>query len=281
MFDYFNGFWSWAKKNKTKLSPNVLALYYYFLYLANDNEWAEQFDIYSQYAMNYTGMKSYKTYKKALDELEELGLIKFYRRSGNQFMCNSIGLVKLKNVGVVKNTKPLTKSPTKSHADSSPNHMPNQVQSNDQITSHIIIDNIDSKDYEDSKDLKIKKTKKKKPELIPFIESIYNDNFEQFDIDFSKTKTAIENPMIDKKKLFDTLQFSEPAKHRYSNWISAAQNWYKNYPSKYAFSLTSILEKDPAYAMMTKGQQVIAQNNLKMEMQKQFIKPNQDDDLPF
>ena len=130
----------------------------------------------------------------------------------------------------------------------------------------------DKDNYKD-KDVDIKKNKTKKRH--PFSQSIYNDNFELFCQDFEKTKTAKENPNIDKKKLFETLELADD-KYIYSDWIKTAQAWYKRKPSEFQFSVSSILEKDPAYAIMTKGDKIIHENRLKREMQKQLINQNHD-----
>jgi DNA-binding Lrp family transcriptional regulator len=260
MFEYFNNFYKWIEENPEKVDCTSVAVYFALLSTSNRLQWKDKFTIVLSDIQEMCGIGSRTTILKAITKLEENGFIKTISHSTNQYKNRIICL-------------PLNERHVKSTRKATEKHL----ESN--WTHHKTIKT--SKDNKDLIDLKEKKINKKKPTLIPFIESIYNENFEQFDIDFSKTKTAIENPGIDKKKLFDSLQFSDEAKYRYVDWVKVAQVWYSRNPKQYNFSLTSMLEKDPAYAIMTKGQQVIHENRLKMELQRQFIKPNQDDELTF
>lgn len=75
--------------------------------------------------MNGMSCKSYKTYKKALDELILFGFVKMVKQSVNQYQCNIIALV--------NNTEASTNALTKSLLK----QIPKQVHITDQSTSHI------------------------------------------------------------------------------------------------------------------------------------------------
>jgi uncharacterized protein YdaU (DUF1376 family) len=160
-----------------------------------------------------------------------------------------------------------TQTKPKQKPNDNPNHNPKESSSSSSSSSITIFDS-----------LKKNNTKKNKHS---FDESIYFENFELFCQDFDKTKTAIENPSIDKKKLYNQLAFCDPAKYQYSDWIRVAQNWYERNPKQYQFNVTSMLEKDPAYQLMTEGQKKIAETNLKIELQKKLISHESNNNLPF
>jgi predicted transcriptional regulator len=128
MFEYFNGYWNWASDNPEKVSCTSTAIYFYILSVANELHWKPSFGISSTQIMNGVNIQSYKTYKKHFDELIENGFIKIVQESKNQYKCNVIALV--------KNTK------------ASPKHIPKQVQSTYQSTSH------NHKTYKDVKTIK-------------------------------------------------------------------------------------------------------------------------------
>jgi hypothetical protein len=135
MFDYFNGFWDWAQNNPEKVNPNNTSIYFYFLSVANELKWRSSFGLSSTQIMNGIGIKSYKTYKKHLDELVENGLILITKESKNQYQCNEFALVNF----------------TEAHTKARPKHVPKQVQS----TSHNHKTNKESKDYKDTKEANV------------------------------------------------------------------------------------------------------------------------------
>lgn len=121
--------------------------------------------------------------------------------------------------------------------------------------------------------------KKPKNKLFPFVESEYGNNFSKFLEDFEKTETYKNNPNILIMALYDSLMLSDPSKHKNSNWMLAAQRWYKNYPEKYHVSVVDVIKNDPAYGMMNKGDVISHAAKLKRQMQSETIK--KDEQLPF
>lgn len=95
MFEYFNGFWTWANENNEKNSPNITSMYFYLVHIANELGWVESFTITSTHTMHHLGIGAFKTYKDTLDKLEQYGLICIVERSKNQFTSTRIALVKM------------------------------------------------------------------------------------------------------------------------------------------------------------------------------------------
>ncbi len=86
---WFNMVWE-----SPELSGNHTALYLWICEIWNRLGHPEQFQITSQECMRGMSAKTYKTYKKCLDDLIEIGVVKMVKKSTNQYQCNIIGLVK-------------------------------------------------------------------------------------------------------------------------------------------------------------------------------------------
>lgn len=75
-------YFDWAGENYEKNNPNMLAVYSYIVDLSESKN--VPFGFESCKAMHYTAIKSYKTYRKHLLELEKNGFIKVIKRPANQ-----------------------------------------------------------------------------------------------------------------------------------------------------------------------------------------------------
>ena len=89
-FDY-------AFENPDKVTPNHHALYFWAIELCNRLGWKEKFGLPTTWSMEALGMKSYKTYKKTLDDLIEWGFIKLIQKARNNHTSNIIELVNFTN----------------------------------------------------------------------------------------------------------------------------------------------------------------------------------------
>jgi hypothetical protein len=87
IFDY-------SFENPTVLKPNHFAVYFFAVEQCNRLGWKKQFGFPSSFAMEATGIKSYNTYTKALNELVDLGFIEMVERSRNQYQSCIIALSK-------------------------------------------------------------------------------------------------------------------------------------------------------------------------------------------
>lgn len=113
-FDY-------AFENPDMVTPNHHALYFWAIELCNRLAWKDKFGLPTTYSMEALGIKSYKTYKKTLDDLIKWGFIKLIQKARNNHTSNIIELVKFTN----------------SHTKSMLSQVLNQVQVNDQVNASI------------------------------------------------------------------------------------------------------------------------------------------------
>lgn len=127
IFDYTRAWFNYAFDNPDKVKPIHHAVYYYALEHCNRLGWKEKFGLPTGLAMEATGIKSYNTFKKALDGLEAMGFFLVIIRSQNQYQANVIALS--------KNDTARDRSLDKSII----NHSSNHCYINEQISDSIII----------------------------------------------------------------------------------------------------------------------------------------------
>jgi hypothetical protein len=97
-----------TQETSEMVTPMHTALYFWIVDLNNRLQWKEVIGLPTDHTMNAIRIKSYKSYKKALDDLIRWGFLKLITRSRNQHTCNEVALV-LK-------TKAETKAETKADA---------------------------------------------------------------------------------------------------------------------------------------------------------------------
>ena len=88
--------------NPEIVRPIHTAIYFFAIEHCNRLGWKDKFGFPSQMAMEAVGVKNWRTYSKALNEIVEWGFIKMVQTSKNQYSSNIIA--------IVKNTKATTKA---------------------------------------------------------------------------------------------------------------------------------------------------------------------------
>lgn len=88
------------------ISPIHTALYFFCIEHCNRLGWKEKFGLPTQMAMDAIGVKNWRTYSKAFDDLVKWKFIKVVQRSKNQYSATVIAIVK----NTTANTKALTKA---------------------------------------------------------------------------------------------------------------------------------------------------------------------------
>lgn len=129
--DYFQllrDFWDFSFENPSKITTNHCALYCYIINHSNRLGWKEEFGLPTSMTMEAVGIRSYKTYSKALNDLIDLGFVKIIKKSQNQHQSNIVALVKF------------TEATTKALDKAMLNQLSKQDESNYQIKYSI--DNI-------------------------------------------------------------------------------------------------------------------------------------------
>ncbi len=109
----------WAYIGDPRNNTTLGNLYFWIIEKSNRLNWSPQFGLPTDEAMHILGIKNYKTYKKALDTLEEIGFIQIIGRSRNQFTSNTIALVKITKASPTHQIKQ-TQSIDQSKSEASP-----------------------------------------------------------------------------------------------------------------------------------------------------------------
>ncbi len=85
-------FWDWAFENPEKVKPIHCAIYFFAVEHCNRLGWKPQFGMPTSMVIEAIGVKSYRAFKNAFDELIEWGLLILIERSKNQYSSNIIAL---------------------------------------------------------------------------------------------------------------------------------------------------------------------------------------------
>lgn len=204
IFELSRNYWAIAPQNEAK--PFHHALYFFILNFANSLRWKPTFGIPTAYTLGIMGTTSYKTYIKALEDLERFGLIRIVERAKNQHTSNVIALVDF--------TKATTEADTKATTNADSKQLPTHIQYNK-------TDNTKEKS-------KNKKTSVKvftPPELSEVIEYVKQNNFLP---DLARQFHAYYTEMGWKKKN------KEPVE----NWKLTMQTWMTR-PDNQQYKATS------------------------------------------
>ncbi len=91
-YDLSRSFWDWSFENPEKIKPIHIGIYFFAVEQCNRLGWKSKFRLPTDMVMEAIGVKSYNTYKKALENLVEWGFIMMIERSKNQYSANIIAL---------------------------------------------------------------------------------------------------------------------------------------------------------------------------------------------
>lgn len=105
--------YDFAFENPDKVSPNHCALWFWIIELCNRLGWKEKFGLPTVYSMEAMGVRSYNTYKAALNDLISWGFIKLIEKSQNQYTANIIAISNFNKAQYKALDKALTKHTTK------------------------------------------------------------------------------------------------------------------------------------------------------------------------
>ena len=105
--------------NPEKIRPIHASIYFFAIDHCNRLGWKEKFGFPSQMVMEAIGVKNWRTYSKALNDLVDFGFIKMIEISKNQYSGNIIA--------IVENTKASTKALDKALQKHSTKHSQSTV----------------------------------------------------------------------------------------------------------------------------------------------------------
>ena len=123
--------------NPEIIRPIHTAIYFFAIEHCNRLGWKQKFGFPSQMVMEAIGVKNWRTYSLALNELVDFGFIKIIEISKNQYSSNIIA--------IVKNTKAHTKALDKALSKHNTKHSQSIVSVDKQVTKEeqVTINNID------------------------------------------------------------------------------------------------------------------------------------------
>ena len=93
-YTFMKQWFDFAYQNPDKVAPIHAALYFWLIQLNNTLNWKEKFGVPTFHAMEVLGIKNYRTYKRAFDDLQNWNFIQLHERSTNQHTANVVALVK-------------------------------------------------------------------------------------------------------------------------------------------------------------------------------------------
>ena len=102
VFKLSRNWFEFCFNNPERIKPIHSAIYFFAIEHCNRLGWKDKFGFPSQMVMEAVGVKNWRTYSKALNELVDFGFIKMIEVSKNQYSSNIIA--------IVKNTKARTKA---------------------------------------------------------------------------------------------------------------------------------------------------------------------------
>lgn len=108
----------WCFENPHKINTNHSAIYFFAIEHCNRLGWKKTFGFPTRMVMEAVGIKNWRTYSKALNELVDFGFIQMIETSKNQHSSNIIAIVKNTKANTKALDKALSKHSTK-HSQSS------------------------------------------------------------------------------------------------------------------------------------------------------------------
>lgn len=131
---YFTKIWfDFACQNPEKITPTHTAMYLWLVELNNRMQWAEKFASPASQVMQYTGIKSYNTYKKIFDDLVSMNFVSVIMESKNQFTACIIALSKFDKAHNKALDKAISKMPNQKMIEQLQEHSESTEQSTDSI----------------------------------------------------------------------------------------------------------------------------------------------------
>lgn len=112
-YELSRGWFDFAFENPNKITPVHGVLYLFIVEHCNRMGWKKNFGLPTTMAKEAIGVRSYNTYKNALDDLVEWGFVIMVERSKNQFSSNIVALSKFDKASDKALDKALIKHGTK------------------------------------------------------------------------------------------------------------------------------------------------------------------------
>ena len=131
-YELSRGWFDFAFENPNKITPVHGVLYLFIVEHCNRMGWKKNFGLPTTMAKEAIGVRSYNTYKNALDDLVEWGFVIMVERSKNQFSSNIVALSKFDKASDKALDKALIKHGTKQRQSTDSIDKPLTLETNNQ-----------------------------------------------------------------------------------------------------------------------------------------------------
>ena len=91
-YDLSRSFFNFTFSNPEKVNPNHVAIFFFAIEHCNRLGWKQNFGLPTGMAKEAIGIRNYKTYIKAFNDLVEWGFIVLIEKSKNQHSANIVAL---------------------------------------------------------------------------------------------------------------------------------------------------------------------------------------------
>ena len=139
-YDLSRVWFEFCFNNPEQIKPIHSAIYFFAIEHCNRLGWKDKFGFPSQMVMEAIGVKNWRTYSKALNEVVSFGFIEMIETSKNQYSSNIIAIVK----NTKAPTKALDKALSKHSQKQGTKHSQSTVSINKQETKNKEQETIDS-----------------------------------------------------------------------------------------------------------------------------------------
>jgi hypothetical protein len=202
-------------ENPDKINPNHAALYFFAIEHNNRLGWRDKFGLPTCMAMEAIGIKNFKTYAKAFNDLVEWGFFYVHQKSKNQYSATVIALVK----NTEANTGAFTKASLK--------HGQKQVQSTVDINKPINnkpINNEAKQKFEEFRKIYPGKKRGLEPEFDNYKKRLNGEH----ETTVKLLLPALQKEMADREQRFRAGKFV-PEWKNLQTWINQ-QCWTQEFP---------------------------------------------------
>ena len=93
-YEFSRAWFDFSFDHPNKVKPVHTAIYFFAIERCNRMGWKERFAFPTDLAMEASGIRNYKTYIRALEDLVDWNFIQWIQKSRNQYTANVIALVK-------------------------------------------------------------------------------------------------------------------------------------------------------------------------------------------
>lgn len=194
-YDLSRAWFDYCFENPEQIKPIHTALFFFSIEHCNRLGWKEKFGLPTQMAMDAIGVKNWRTYSSAFEDLVNWGFFIVHQRSKNQYSATVIA--------IAKNTKALSKALSKAIQNHSQKHSKSIAVINKPITNNN------------------KTLKQEKKTTIRFTPPNLSD---------VKSYCLERNNLVDAEKWFNyyTSNGWMVGKNKMKDWKAAVRTWEKN-----------------------------------------------------